>query len=379
MALKSRDFFMKGTHKQFEFVLTKYEDALRAKAESKNSKPENLVKLDKWFHNDLPKKIKSRGKEAHLTHDEIVQCMKWKLSMGVFRQKLKDLITMNTPRVVMTETKKAFRTLSKRDDLEAAISSLSTMKGVGPAFASAVLAAFSPDKVPFMSDECLLSMPDCEEVDYTMKEYNKMVEEVTRCRTRLNSQGGNWTLHDIDKAIFSYYILREHKPDQLKDLPDDDGAPLNGANGVTEHKAEENGDKNGDKVQDVDEDTRDSVISNNEDTRDSMISGNEDTRDSVISEVEDKDKVSEEQVETNGDTDNKPVDDKSEETEKPKSPTGEKRALESDDTEEQSDSKRAREETNDDKPGEAHEDNSVEKNESESPHKANISGQLLVC
>ena len=73
MSLKSRDFFLKGTHKQFEFVLGKYQEALRAKAEAMNSKPENLLKLDKWFHNDLPKKIKSRGKDAHLTHDEIVQ------------------------------------------------------------------------------------------------------------------------------------------------------------------------------------------------------------------------------------------------------------------------------------------------------------------
>ena len=145
MSLKSRDFFIRGTHKQFEFVLGKYQDALRAKAEAKNSKPENLLKLDKWFHNDLPKKIKSRGKDAHLTHDEIVQCMKWKLAMGTFRQKLKDLIQMNTPRfvftskanfcydncfsrVVMTETKKAFRTLEKRNDLESAILNLSNLK-----------------------------------------------------------------------------------------------------------------------------------------------------------------------------------------------------------------------------------------------------------
>ena len=47
--------------------------------------------------------------EAHLTHDEIVQCMKWKLAMGKYSQKLKDLIQMNTPRVVMNDTKKAFR------------------------------------------------------------------------------------------------------------------------------------------------------------------------------------------------------------------------------------------------------------------------------
>ena len=109
MSLKSTDFFLEATHEQFVWVLAKYQDALRAKAEAKNSKPENLVKLDKWYHTDLPKKIKSRGKEAHLTHEEIVQCMKWKLATGKYSQKLKDLIQMNTPRVVIADTKKAFR------------------------------------------------------------------------------------------------------------------------------------------------------------------------------------------------------------------------------------------------------------------------------
>ena len=47
--------------------------------------------------------------EAHINHDEIVQCMRWKLAMGKYSQKLKDLIQMNTPRVVMNDTKKAFR------------------------------------------------------------------------------------------------------------------------------------------------------------------------------------------------------------------------------------------------------------------------------
>ena len=168
MSLKNVDFFQKGTSKQFEFVFGKYQEALRAKAESKNSKPETILKLDKWFHNDLPKKIKSRGKDAYLTHEEIVQCMKWKLHMGIFRQKLKDLIQMNTPRVVMNLTKKSFRAISKRDDLESAVNALSSLKGVGPAFASAVLAAFAPDRAPFMSEEVLLCMPDADEVDYTI-------------------------------------------------------------------------------------------------------------------------------------------------------------------------------------------------------------------
>ena len=43
---------------------------------------------------------------------------------------------MNTPRVVMQDTKKAFRNLQKKNDLQAAANVLCNIKGVGPAMAS---------------------------------------------------------------------------------------------------------------------------------------------------------------------------------------------------------------------------------------------------
>lgn len=43
---------------------------------------------------------------------------------------------MNTPRLCMTETKKAFRALNKKEDLPSAIQALCNLKGVGPAMAS---------------------------------------------------------------------------------------------------------------------------------------------------------------------------------------------------------------------------------------------------
>lgn len=48
MAFPSGKFFLSGTSKQFDFVLNKYQEALQAKADSKNSKSEVLLKLDKW-------------------------------------------------------------------------------------------------------------------------------------------------------------------------------------------------------------------------------------------------------------------------------------------------------------------------------------------
>jgi len=218
--MKTCVFFEEGTHTQFEFVLTKYQEALVAKAHAKSSKPENLIKLDKWFQTELPKKIKSRGpKEFFLTHEEIVQCIKWKLARGQFRPRLKDLVQMNTPRVVMQETKKAFRHIYKKNDLESAVQALSNLKGVGPGLASAVLAAGAPHIAPFMADECLLSLPEMEGIDYTLKEYVRLVEKTKECVERLNSQGGNWTPHDVELAVWTHYIARDLKPELLEDMP----------------------------------------------------------------------------------------------------------------------------------------------------------------
>ena len=53
---------------------------------------------------------------------------------------------------------------------------------------SAVLAAGRPDVAPFMADECIMSMPEYDGLDYTMKEYMRYVEYVKSCVERLNSQ-----------------------------------------------------------------------------------------------------------------------------------------------------------------------------------------------
>jgi hypothetical protein len=41
-------FFSKGTHEQFEFVLSLYTEAVKLKAERKHKRPEELIRLDAW-------------------------------------------------------------------------------------------------------------------------------------------------------------------------------------------------------------------------------------------------------------------------------------------------------------------------------------------
>jgi len=219
MASKTKNFFESGNSAQFEWVLGLYDQVLRLKAEAKSSKPDNVIKLDKWYQNELPKKVKSRGKDIHLTHDEMVQTIKWKLARGKFRPNLVNLVQMNTPRVVMQDTKKAFRKLSKTNDVQAAANILCNMKGVSPGMASAVLAAGAPQLAPFMADECLLAMPDVDTIEYTMKEYMSFVEHINACVARLNQQGGTWNPHKVELAVWTHYVANDLKPELLEDIP----------------------------------------------------------------------------------------------------------------------------------------------------------------
>ncbi|KAG7209779.1 hypothetical protein KM043_011398 [Ampulex compressa] len=212
-------FFAEGTANQFEHVLKLYPQALRLKADRKTKKPEELIKLDNWYQNELPKKIKSRGKDAHLNHEELVQTMKWKQIRGKFYPQVSYLIKVNTPRAVMAETKKAFK---KLPNLEQAITALSNLKGVGTTMASALLAAASPENAPFMADECLMAIPEIEGIDYTTKEYLNFVQHIQNTVERLNKQtsnGKSWSPHRVELALWTHYVASELKPELLDGIP----------------------------------------------------------------------------------------------------------------------------------------------------------------
>jgi hypothetical protein len=104
---------------------------------------------------------------------------------GKFYPQLSYLIKVNTPKAVMSETKKAFR---KLPNLEGAITALTNLKGVGTTMASALLAAACPEEAPFMADECLMVIPDFEGIDYTTKEYLNFVTHIKNVCDRLNKE-----------------------------------------------------------------------------------------------------------------------------------------------------------------------------------------------
>ena len=229
-------------------------------------------------------------------------------------------------------------------------------------------------------------MPDADEVDYTMKEYNNMVAEISKCIARLNSQGGSWTPHKVDMALYSYCILYQHKPDLLKGMPEDDGTTVAGIVGGNEEKEnQENGGTN--LSENGKDDTEGSESENGKDDTEGSENGRDDTEgsengkdDTEGSENGKDDNEGSENgkdynvASTNGTEDGRETPDKSEtenghklEPEKEKSPSA-KRPLECDEGEneaQENEAKRAREENG------ADEDQS-------SPHKT-TNHVLLAC
>lgn len=82
-----------------------------------------------------------------------------------------------------------------------AMDCLCSLKGVGPATASAVLSAAFPAVYPFMGDELLENTPGLGPRTYTLSKYLELVSAVAKKRQELSKGGRSWTAREVENAI----------------------------------------------------------------------------------------------------------------------------------------------------------------------------------
>ena len=179
-------------------VLTKYNVTIQELASYK--KKPDLVSLDKFYRDDYINIVTTRDPPL-LQLPELSKVMKWKLNRGKMRP-LQKLVDSNRDDDVREITKASIQSL-KDGDWEVGILTLKSLKGIGPATASAILAPLFPDLIPFMSDEVLMVTCDGKR-EYTMKAYHKMRKSLLNKSIDLNN---NISLEDIGKCLWIVYTL----------------------------------------------------------------------------------------------------------------------------------------------------------------------------
>jgi len=207
-------------------VHAKYDEVLKLKSqtEAKGKGKPDLITLDKWYQEELPSILKNR-EHKFITKDELAKLMTWKLSRGKMRPMLPSLIQQNTESSVEEASRKAFGSLP---DLSKAIKELSVLRGVGPATASAVLAAGDPESAPFMADESVLAVPEITVIKYDLKCYLTYAEAVKKATKELKKKDPeyDWNAHKTELSLWTYAMMQQLAPETLEKLQSESTPPL---------------------------------------------------------------------------------------------------------------------------------------------------------
>ena len=154
-----------------------------------------LAELDTWYRDELPAQLASR-RPPHVLLAELVRLTEWKMARGVWRARNLVLVKGNAPAAVVDASRAA---LAAVPHPTAPISALVKLGGVGPATASAVVAAHAPDVYPFFDELVAAQVPGLGAVAWTLGYYARYADAL---RARAAQLGDSWTPVMVERALW---------------------------------------------------------------------------------------------------------------------------------------------------------------------------------
>jgi hypothetical protein len=162
-----------------------------------NQNVQALPELDAWYRKELPALI-TRRDPAHLTLPELIRLTEWKMARGVWRAPNLVLVRGNAPDDV---ERWSFHALAAMPHPKAPIATLVKLAGVGPATASAVVAAAAPATYPFFDELVAAQVPTLGTVRWTLGYYVRYAEAL---RERASALGNGWTPAMVERALWAH-------------------------------------------------------------------------------------------------------------------------------------------------------------------------------
>ena len=180
----------------WQAALDQYADTVR------EQQVNGLAEIDAWYREELPARIATR-RPAYITLAELEHLTVWKMKRGVWRERNRLLVRGNSSATVRQVSRAAFAAVP---DYRKPVDLLSTLAGVGPATASAALAAYAPDIYPFFDELVGAQIPGLGKVAFTAAYYQRYAAALRQRAAQLNKRCAQraWTAHDLSQALWAH-------------------------------------------------------------------------------------------------------------------------------------------------------------------------------